>query len=240
MLACVCQPMETALLFKGGPPVAMGPLGANRLRHMTDSMKGVKLVSKPIREFNDDAKDSSASLTSSPSLVDSTSLLNLRKIERKAKSTKILVNPVCSDVCTSDDSNRSNVNSKWNGKKKRLKAENAYKKADKIDKNDPISRNEAKRDKKSVSCFKMKSSETKRSDEDGKSGKENCKNENASNLRNSEKPDVINHSRKNSRDILVDEGTMTDETSFNTDQLDKGKTDSVLAIKENEVSKTCD
>lgn len=237
MLVCVCQPTETALLFKGGSPVAMGPLGANRLRHMTDTMKAIKLAPKPIRQFSDDAKDSSASLTSSPSL-ESTSLLNLRKIERRAKSTKILVNPVCSDVCTSDDSNRSKVNSKWNGKKKRLKAENVYKKTDKIDKTDPISRNEAKKDKNSVSCFKMKSSEHKRSDEDGKTVKDNCKNENASNLRSSEKPDVINHSRKSSREILVDESTMTDETSFNTDQMDKGKTDSVLAHKENEVSRT--
>lgn len=214
----------------------MGPLGTNRLRHTTDTMKAIKLAPKPVRQFSDDAKDSSASLTSSPSL-ESTSLLNLRKIERRAKSTKILVNPVCSDVCTSDDSNRSNVNLKWNGKKKRLKAENTHKKCDKIDKNDPISRNEAKKDKKSVSCFKMKSSDHKKSDEDNKSGKDNCKNENVSNLRSSEKPDVINHSRKNSREILVDEGTMTDETSFYTDQLDKGKTDSVIEIKGNEVSK---
>lgn len=239
MLACVCQPTETALLFKGGSPVAMGPLSANRLRHTTDTMKAIKLVQKPVRQFSDDAKDSSASLTSSPSLVESTSLLNLRMIERRAKSTKILVNPVCSDVCTSDDSNRSNANSKWNGKKKRLKAENGHKNVDRIDKNDPISRNEAKKDKKSVSCFKIKSSDDKRSEEDGKLGKENCKNENASNLRSSEKPDVINHSRKN-KEILVDEGTMTDETSFNIDQLDKGKTDTVLAIKKHEVRKTYD
>lgn len=243
MLACVCQPTETALLFKGGPPVAMGPLGANRIRHNpTDNMKAVKLIQKPVRRLSDEGKDSSASLTSSPSVIEcSGSLLNLRKIERKAKSTKILVNPVCTDnVCTSDDSNRSNTaNSKWNGKKKRLKTESgkSHKKDGRIDKNDPIRRNEAKEDKKSISCFKMKSSEDKsRSAEDRKSGKENCTNENASNLRSGEKPDVINHSRKNSRDILVDEGTMTDETSFNTDQLDTGKTDSAIANKDCEVS----
>lgn len=229
MLACVCQPTETALLFKGGPPVAMGPLGTNRIRHTTNTMKAIELV----RQFSDEGKDSSTSLTSSPSLVESTSLLNLRKIERKAKSTKILVNPVCSDVCTSDDSNRSNANSKWNGKKK--SKENGHEK-DKIDKNDPISRKEAKKDKKSVSCFKIRNSEDKKSDEDGKLGKENCKNENASNFRSSEKPDVINHSRKSSKEILVDEGTMTDETMFDTDQMDKAKTDSALAFKKNEVS----
>ncbi|KOB51847.1 Alstrom syndrome protein 1, partial [Operophtera brumata] len=125
-------------------------------------------------------------------------------IERRAKSTKILVNPACSDVCTSDDSNRSNANSKWNGKKKRLKPENGHKNVDRFDKNHLISRNEAKKDKKSVSCFKIKSSEDKRSDEDGKSGKENCKNENASNLWSSEKPDVISHLRKK-KEVFVDE-----------------------------------
>lgn len=244
MLACVCQPTETALLFKGGPPVAMGPLGTNKLRHNTaDAMKALKLIPTSVRRTSDETKDSSPSHNSSPILINSGSLLNLRKIERKAKSTKILVNPVCSDsVGTSDDSNRSkNVNSKWNGKKKRLKSDSSSKnhKKDerKRDKNDPISRSDGKEDKKSISCFKIKSSEDKsRSDEDQKLGKENCTNENASNLMSAVKPDIINHSRKNSKEILVDESTMTDQMLLKTDQSDTGKTDSTVAIKEKKVS----
>ncbi|XP_075976690.1 ankyrin-repeat, SH3-domain, and Proline-rich-region containing Protein isoform X4 [Anticarsia gemmatalis] len=241
MLACVCQPTETALLFKGGPPVAMGPLGTNKLRHNTaDAMKGIKLIPSSVRRPSDETKDSSPSHNSSPTFISTAgSLLNLRKIERKAKSTKILVNPVCSDsIGTSDDSNRSkNVNSKWNGKKKRLKSESGAKnhKKDerKRDKNDPISRSDGKEDKKSISCFKIKSSEDKsRTAEDQKLGKENCTNENASNLMSAEKPDIINHSRKNSKEILVDESTMTDQTLLKTDQLDTGKTDSTIANKE--------
>nr|XP_049700373.1 apoptosis-stimulating of p53 protein 1 isoform X3 [Helicoverpa armigera] len=241
MLACVCQPTETALLFKGGPPIAMGPLGTHKIRHNpVDAMKAIKLIPAAVRRSSDEGKDSSPSHNSSPTLINSTgNLLNLRKIERKAKSTKILVNPVCSDsVGTSDDSNRSkNVHSKWNGKKKRLKSESAAKnlKKDerKRDKNDPISRSDGKADKKSISCFKIKSSEDKsRSAEDRKSGKENCTNENASNLMSAEKPDIINHSRKNSREILVDESTMTDQAMLRNDQLDKGKTDSTIAVKE--------
>lgn len=241
MLACVCQPTETALLFKGGPPVTMGPLGTNsKIRQSTEAMKTLKVLSRPVRRLSEDTKDSS-SLTSSPSYIHSGSLLNLRKIERKAKSTKILVNPVCSDVGTSDDSNNSKtVNTKWNGKKKRLKSENGrnHKKDDaKCDRNDPIRRDGVKReDKKSISCFKMKCSNDKsRSDEDKKSGGENCSNENASNFMNAEKPDLINHSRKNSREILVDETTMTDD-GFRTDQLGTGKTDSGIAVKDTEVS----
>lgn len=244
MLACVCQPTETALLLKGGAPVAMGPLGtSSKARHNnTDAMKAIKLLPRTVRRFSDDTKDSSPSHTSSPSLIDSSEgLLNLRKIERKAKSTKILVNPVCSDsISNSDDSNRSkSANSKWNGKKKRLKSENGkYHKATdcKSDKNDAISRNEAREDKKSISCFKMKSSGDKsRLDDDRKSGRENCTNENSSNLIGVEKPDLINHSRKNSREILVDESTMTDEMPLKTDQLDPGKTDSAIAVRINEV-----
>lgn len=246
MLACVCQPTETALLFKGGPPIAMGPLGTHKIRHNpVDAMKAMKLIPATARRSSDDAKDSSPSHNSSPTLISSSgNLLNLRKIERKAKSTKILVNPVCSDsIGTSDDSNRSkNVTSKWNGKKKRLKLESAaknHKKEErKRDKNDPISRNDGKEDKTSISCFKIKSSEDKsRSAEDRKSGKENCTNENSSNLMSAEKPDIINHSRKNSREILVDEGTMTDEAMLRNDQMETGKTDTCIAVKEMKVSK---
>ncbi|XP_030024105.2 apoptosis-stimulating of p53 protein 1 isoform X5 [Manduca sexta] len=241
MLACVCQPTETALLFKGGPPVAMGPLGASKIRqNNAGAMKAIRLMHKPDARFNDEVKESLPSLTSSPSFINSTgSLLNLRKIERKAKSTKIHVNPVCSDsVGSSDDSIRSkNLNLKWNGKKKRLKNENAKshrKDERKSDKNDPISRDGAKEDKKSISCFKMRSSEDKsRLDEDRKLGKENCTNENASNLMSSGKPDVINHSRKNSKEILVDESTMTDQTLLKTDQT--GKTDTAIEIKGHEL-----
>lgn len=245
MLACVCQPAETALLFKGGPPVAMGPLGTNKLRQNTsEAMKSLKLISTSVRRISDETKDSSPSHNSSPILINSSgSLLNLRKIERKAKSTKILVNPVCSDsIGTSDDSNRSeNVVSKWNGKKKRLKAESGskrHKKGEhKPDKNEPISRGDGKEDKKLISCFKLKSSESKsRSEDDQNLGKENCKNENASNLMNTEKPDVINHSRKNSNEIFIDEGTMTDQMLPRTDQLDTGKTDSTIACKDVKVS----
>ncbi|KAI5638176.1 hypothetical protein NE865_09122 [Phthorimaea operculella] len=239
MLACVCQPTETALLFKGGSPVNMGPLGTNKTRHMNpDIEKSAKMLSRNVRRLSED-KGSSPSLTSSPSFISSSgSLLNLRKIERKAKSTKILVNPVCSDsVSTSDDSNPSKkTNSRWNGKKKRLKSENGKNRKDaKCDEIDAIRRNEAREDKKSISCFKMKSSEDKsRSDEDRRSGKENCTNENVSNLIGVEKPDLINHSRKNSKEILVDESTMTDEAFLVTDQLSTRKTDRAIAVKENE------
>ncbi|KAL4711151.1 hypothetical protein ACJJTC_009522 [Scirpophaga incertulas] len=235
MLACVCQPTETALLFKGGPPVSMGPLRMRKIRHNpSDTMNALTLLPKQVRRFSED----NSSLTSSPSLVTSGSLLNLRKIEKKVKSTKILVNPVCSDsVGTSDDSNPSKAK-KWNGKKKRLKSDNYTKKNgdSKLDKNDPISRDAAKEGKKSISCFKMRNSEDKsRSDDDKKSGKENCTNENASNLMNADRPDLINTSRKNSREILVDESTMTDETMLKTDRAVE-KTDSVIAIKEHKVS----
>ncbi|XP_028038377.1 apoptosis-stimulating of p53 protein 1 isoform X2 [Bombyx mandarina] len=245
MLACVSQPMEKVLLFKEGPPIAMGPLETSKLRHNhSGAMKSIKLFQKSDRQLSDETKDSSPSHTSSPLLINvSGSRLNLRKLESdsKGKSTKILVNPVCSDsVGSSDDSNRSkNTNTKWNVKKKRLKTESVkiHKKSErKSDKDDPISKDEAKKDKKSISCFKMKSSEDKsRLDEDRRFGKENCTNENASNLMSSTKPDIINHSRKNSREILVNERTMTEQTLLKTDQLKTGKTDSTVAIKENKL-----
>lgn len=242
MLACVCQPTETALSFRGGPPVSMGPLGtSNKPRHhVSDSMKTIQISAKTTRRHSTETKESSPSQTSSPSFINSSgSLLNLRKIERKAKSTKILVNPVCSDsIGTSDDSNRSKKASKWNGKKKRLKTENEkrYQKDEtKSDKNGAISRDSSVREsKKSISCFKMKCSEDKsRSDDDGKSGGENCTNENSSNLMSAEKPDLINHSRINSKEILVDENTIVGRAK--NDQTVTGKTDSVIAVKENEV-----
>lgn len=240
MLACVCQPTETALLFKGGPPISMGPLGTNRVRHTTNAMEALKLIQRADSKLNSDLKSSSAS---SPSLISKGSLLNLRKIERKAKSTKILINPVCTDsIGSSDDSQRSkHLNSKWNGKKKRLKTENSkmLKKCElESDKNDPITRNEARDDTKSISCFKMKSTEDKSClNEDRKLGKENCANENASNLLSSKKNDIINHPWKNSKEILVDESCMTDRTTLKTDQFSTGKTDSAIVIKEIEVSK---
>lgn len=239
MLACVCQPTETALLFKGGS-VDMGPLGTSKTRHANpDSIKAIKMMPRTLRRLSED-KTSSPSLTSSPSFISSSgSLLNLRKIERKAKSTKILVNPVCSDsLSTSDDGNPSKKgNSKWNGKKKRLKSEIKNRKEYKNDTDIPISRKEAREDKKSISCFKMKSSEDKsRTDDDRKFGKENCTNENVSNSIGRQKPDLIRHSRKNSKEILVDESTMTDELLLKTDQLETGKTDSAITVKENEVS----
>ncbi|XP_073946165.1 ankyrin-repeat, SH3-domain, and Proline-rich-region containing Protein isoform X3 [Choristoneura fumiferana] len=242
MLACVCQPTETALSFRGGPPVSMGPLGASSKprHHVTDTMKTIKISAKPTRRYSSETKESSPSQTSSPSFINSSgSLLNLRKIERKAKSTKILVNPVCSDsIGTSDDSNRSKKASKWNGKKKRLKSENEKRYQNdetKSDKNGAISRDSSVREnKKSISCFKMKCSEDKsRSDDDGKSGGENCTNENSSNVMNAEKPDLINHSIINSKEILVDENTIVGRAK--TDQTVTGKTDSVIAVKENEL-----
>ncbi|XP_047997919.1 apoptosis-stimulating of p53 protein 1 isoform X4 [Leguminivora glycinivorella] len=234
MLACVCQPTETALSFKGGPPVSMGPLGSNKpRRNVADSMKTIQILAKT-RRSSDETKESSPSQTSTSSYINSSgSLLNLRQIERKAKSTKILVNPACSDsVGTSDDSNRSKKASKWNGKKKRLKSENEkchQKDETKSDKNGAISRNaSAKESKKSISCFKMKCSEDKsRSDDDRRSG-ENCSNENSSNLMSTEKPDLINHARVNSKEILVESvlgGGATDQTVT-------GKTDSVIAVKD--------
>ncbi|CAG9788043.1 unnamed protein product [Diatraea saccharalis] len=231
MLACVCQPTETALLFKGGPPVAMGPLGTGKIRHNpADAMKTLKLLPKQMRRLSED----NSSYTSSPSLVQSSgSLLNLRKIEKKAKSTKILVNPVCSDSVgtTSDESNPPKTK-KWNVKKKRLKSDTRNRDSNR---EDSISRDTAKEDKKSISCFKMKHNDDKsRSEDDKKSGRENCTNENASNLMNAEKPDLINYSRNSSKEILVDESTMTDESMLVAEPGEK--TDSAIAVKSNEVS----
>lgn len=239
MLACVCQPTETALLFKGGS-VDMGPLGTNKTRHTNpDAIKTIKMMPRTVRRFSED-KTSSPSLTSSPSFISSSgSLLNLRKIERKTKSTKILVNPVCSDsLSTSDDGNPSKKgSSKWNGKKKRLKPEIKNRKEYKNDKDETISRKEAREDKKSISCFKMKTSaEKSRSDDDRKFGKDNCTNENVSNSIGGQKPDLIRHYRKNSKEILVDESTKKDESTLKTDQLETGKTDRAITVKENEVS----
>lgn len=240
MLACVCQPTETALLFKGGS-VDMGPLGTSKARHTNpDAIKTIKMMPRIVRRFSED-KTSSPSLTSSPSFISSSgSLLNLRKIERTTKSTKILVNPVCSDsLSTSDDGNPAKKgNSKWNGKKKRLKSEIKNGKEYKNDKDESISRKEAREGKKSISCFKIKSCEDKsRSDDDRKFGKENCTNENVSNSIGTQKPDLIRHYRKNSKEILVDESTRTQEESLlKTDQLDTGKTDRAITVKENEVS----
>ncbi|CAH2090337.1 unnamed protein product [Euphydryas editha] len=235
MLACVCQPTETALLFKGGPPVTMGPLGSSsKIRqNATDVMK-ISIFPNPEHQINNNAKENSSSLTPMPTYVDSSgNLLNLRKIERKAKSTKILVNPVCSDI--SDDSATSKqVNTKWNGKKKRLKigfVKNENKESISLE-HKVISRDEADEDKKSISCFKIKSWEDKsRTNEDRNSGRENCTNENASNSMSAEKPDLIRHSRKNSKETLIDEGTMID-TSLNIDY--SRKIDSIT-VKENQV-----
>lgn len=243
MLACVCQPTETALLFKGGPPVAMGPLSASRIRHNnTCTMKAIKIIHKQDRRLSEETKLSSPSLTSSPCIINTAgSLLNLRKIEKRAKSTKILVNPVFSDNhSASDDTNRSkNEYSKWNVKKKRFKSDigKYHKKEErKSDRNDLISREGAREDKKSISCFKLKSYEDKfRFDEDRKLGKDNCTNENASNSISVLEPDIINHCKKGSTEILVDESTMTDQI-IKTDQLDTGKTDSAIVIRKFEVS----
>ncbi|XP_026330904.1 apoptosis-stimulating of p53 protein 1 isoform X3 [Hyposmocoma kahamanoa] len=238
MLACVCQPTETALLFKGGS-VDMGPLGTSKARHTNpDAIKTIKMMPRTVRRFSED-KTSSPSLTSSPSFISSSgSLLNLRKIERKTKSTKILVNPVCSDsLSTSDDGHPSKKgSSKWNVKKKRLKSEIKNRKEYKNDKDESISRKEARADKKSISCFKTRSSEDKsRSDDDRKFGKENCTNENVSNSIGRPKPDLIRHYRKNSKEILVDESTRIDESLLKTDQLETGKTDRAITVKENEL-----
>nr|XP_034833001.1 apoptosis-stimulating of p53 protein 1 isoform X4 [Maniola hyperantus] len=239
MLACVCQPTETALLFKGGPPVTMGPLGSSgKMRqNSTDVMKSISIFPNSEHKINEKTKEDSPSVTPLPIYVDSSgNLLNLRKIERKAKSTKILVNPVCTDS-VSDDSNTSKpASTKWNGKKKRLKI--AFVKNENKDdfnsEHNAISRDEAKEDKKSISCFKIKSREDKsRTNEDRNSGRENCTNENASNSMSSEKPDLIRHSIKNSRDTLIDEGTMTD-ASLGADQFPR-KIDSATIVKENEL-----
>lgn len=240
MLACVCQPAETALLFKGGPPVAMGPLGTNIKKHQgsTDSIS-VQLMSKTAQYSNGDING--MSLTSSPTLFKSkTNLLNLRKIERKAKSTKILVNPVCSDsVESSDESNRSKkITSKWNGKKKRLKPENiisCYKSEDTDEFNyDTINvrRDSAHEEKKTIGCFELKNTEEKSTMQDHKNGKDNCRNENSSNWRimESDKPDLINHSSKNSREYVIKVKVIEDEIDPKRDQLSEDKTDSVNCI----------
>lgn len=235
MLVCVCQPTETALLLKGGPPVAMGLLGANSRKHI-QTPEATKNVLYNTSSFTiDETKESSASLTSSPSLPTSGSLLNLRKIKRKAKSTKILVNPACTDsLGSSEDSTRpKKVDPKWKGKKKRLKGEEKQKHNSddtkkECDWNEEVFRCEAKKDEKSISCFKMKSSEEKaRPNEDHKSGKENCKNENSSNWSHCLEPDIIIDSRKNSKEIILDETADNTEVKSKSDQSSMEKTDSI-------------
>ncbi|KPJ06532.1 hypothetical protein RR48_14271 [Papilio machaon] len=196
--------METGLLFNGGPPVTMGPLGTNgKLRHhKTDVMKTIQLLPKSKHSYCTNTKENPVSLTTVPSFMDSSgNLLNLRKIERKTKSTKILVNPVCLDsVSSSDDSHRSKSGiTKWNGKKKRLKAIKDYKKDENIrnnsEKDDTKSKDkdETKKDKKTISCFKSKTSDDKSQDE---TGMEYYVAKNASCDINVNEPDVINHTRK--------------------------------------------
>lgn len=237
MLACVCQPSETALLFKGGPPVAMGPLGSNikKQQRITEDIS-VQLLSKPFNQPNTELNGTSPS----PTFFKSTSnLLNLRKIERKTKSTKILVNPVCSDsLGSSDESNRSKkMNSRWNGKKKRLKSDrttSCNKSVDTETYNGEECRVVAREEKKSISCFKLKNSDDKsRTEEDQKSGKENCKNENSSNWKNlgSETPDIICDSQNSRHKSDGKTHEMRVE-----DQLDTDKTDSNKRCGNDEVS----
>ncbi|CAH0727002.1 unnamed protein product, partial [Brenthis ino] len=222
MLACVCQPTETALLFKGGPPVTMGPLGSSKMRENSTDVMKISIFPNPEHHIDECAKERLTSLKSLSSYTDASgNLLNLRKIERKAKSTKILVNPVCPDSISDDSNTSKSAGAKWNGKKKRLKL--AVVKNENVDnpnvENKEISRDEAKEDKKPISCFKIKSWEDKsRTNEDRNSGRENYTNENASNSMSAEKPDLIRHSRKNSKETLIDEGTMTD-ASLGTDQF---------------------
>ncbi|CAH2041459.1 unnamed protein product, partial [Iphiclides podalirius] len=205
MLACVCQPMETALLFNGGSPVTMGPLGTNgKMRHnRADVMKNIHLLTHSNQAFNTDAKDNLISPNSMPAFMDSSgSLLSLRKIERKTKSTKILVNPVCLDgVSSSDDSNRSkSATSKWNGKKKRLKLAKDKKDVNEQNECDVQNREEAKKDKKSISCFKIKSSDEKeRADQ---TVDESYTNKNVTISINSVQPDVIKHTKKHCNELL--------------------------------------
>ena len=240
MLACVCQPTETALLFKGGPPVAMGPLGtSSKVRRNSSEVMKISIFPNPEHHIDECTKESLTSLKLLPSYADASgNLLNLRKIERKAKSTKILVNPVCPDSVSDDSNTSKSTSKKWNGKKKRLKI--GFTKNHKIDnpdaQNKAISRDEAKEGKKSISCFKIKSREDKsRTNEDRTSGRENYTNENASNSMSAEKPDLIRHSRKSSKETLIDEGTMTD-ASLGTDQF-VGSIDGATTVEKDEVSR---
>lgn len=236
MLACVCQPTETALLFKGGPPVTMGPLGSSsKIRQNSNEVMKISIFPNTKHEINENMKDNSTSMTPLPSYVDTSgNLLNLRKIERKAKSTKILVNPVCSDSISDDSATSKSVSMKWNGKKKRLKI-GLIKKENKESlslEHKAISRDEADEDKKPISCFKIKSREDKsRTNEDRNSGRENCTNENVNNSMSAEKPDLIRHSRKNSKETLIDEATMTD-TILN---IDCSRKNEGTAVKDNQV-----
>ncbi|XP_050343983.1 apoptosis-stimulating of p53 protein 2 isoform X5 [Nymphalis io] len=217
----------------------MGPLGSSsKIRQNAADVMKISIFHNPEHQINEDTKESTSPLTSMPSFVDlSGNLLNLRKIERKAKSTKILVNPVCSDNISDDSTTSKSVNTKWNSKKKRLKM-GLVKNENKdgfIVEHKAISRDEAKEDKKPISCFKIKSRDDKsRSNEDRNSGRENCTNENASNSMSTEKPDLIRHSRKNSKETLIDEATMTD-ASIEIDHYTK-KVDSLNKfVKENQL-----
>ncbi|XP_032517881.2 apoptosis-stimulating of p53 protein 2 isoform X4 [Danaus plexippus] len=213
MLACVCQPTETALLFKGGPPITMGPLGSTKTNENADEViKTIGIYPRDNNVISDNNREHSP-IISIPKYVDSSgNLLNLKKIERNGKTTKILVNPVCSESVSDDSCTPKTVNTKWNGKKKRLKfGFNKYK--DNLhSKHIDSGCVETKEDKKSISCFKIKSRDDKtRTNEDRSSGRENCTNENASNSLSSDKPDLIIHSRKNSNETSIDEKAVTDE-----------------------------
>lgn len=246
MLACVCQPTETALLFKGGPPIAMGPLRTNFKKHQNECKASMQIISNSIPRSTTIA----TSMSSSPSSGKPTgSLLNLRKIERQAKSTKILVNPVCSDSLeSSDDSNKSKKANKWSGmKKRRLKSDfkNCYKPV-KTEEEYFTNQNEVTeatrgeiQEEKSISCFKLKHSDYKsRSSEDQKSGKDNCKNENSCNWKHIDgvTPDVINYSISNLNQIVIQPKDRDGKGISIKDQSSTGKTDSDKLSVKNEVS----
>lgn len=99
MLACVCQPAETKL-YKGGRATPIGPLGGPRRplqRPRSLKSRPPKPPPKPYSysTTSEDTK-SSSSQQKSPK-----NLLSLKKIEQRAKSTKIP--SVCSSVASKED-----------------------------------------------------------------------------------------------------------------------------------------
>jgi len=83
MLACVCQPAETKL-YKGGHATSIGPLGGPRRPLQRPRSLKSRPPKPPPKPHSYSTTSDDASSSKSPKC-----LLSLRKIEKKAKSTKI-------------------------------------------------------------------------------------------------------------------------------------------------------
>lgn len=100
MLACVCQPAETKL-YKGGRATPLGPLGGPR-RPLQRPRSLKSRPPKPPPKPNSYSTTSEDTRSSSSQQKSPRNLLSLKKIEQRAKSTKI--SSVCSSSKSDSDS----------------------------------------------------------------------------------------------------------------------------------------